>query len=119
MTNVVPSCNLPFTCSKDLILDEDFVESTKGFNTVVMTTTVLPFEQFCPDSEGVLPKSDPVDLDPILEICTLDESEGVALSLVDSIKPQVLIPSPDKEFMDHILEHSSGHAGVVRVYCVY
>lgn len=103
------------TYSGDLTLAEDFTRSVRHFNTINTTTTVNnQFEEFSHDDSVTTNELDCTDLDPILEICVDENSKGTSLSLVDSNEPHVQLPSPDKEFMDLLVEHSSGNTGAVQ-----
>ena len=76
-----------------------------------MTATVYQFERFSRDDSVSIHELDYTDLDPILEICIDENSRGTTLSFGDSSKPHVQLPSPDKEFMDLLVKHSSDNTG--------
>ena len=106
---------MSFDYSGDLTLDEDLAKSVKTFksNSTYRSTTVYQFEEFSRDDSVAAHELDCTSLDPILEICVYETSEGTTLPLVDTNSPQVQLPSPDKEFMEQLVEHSNGKKGTM------
>ena len=76
------------------------------------------FEQFSCDDGVTAHDLDCTDLDPILEICIDDDIKGETQSLMTSNEPRVQLPSPDKEFMNQLVEGSSNSAGAVILFIV-
>jgi hypothetical protein len=74
---------------------------------------VHQFEQFSHDDSVASLAMDCTDMDPILEICVHETSKGTTLPLADLNRPHVQLPSPDKEFMDQLVEPSNGKTGAV------
>ena len=76
------------------------------------------FEQFSHDDSVAEHELDCTDLDPILEICVHETSKGMILPLVETIGSHVQLPSPDKEFMDQLVEPSGGNTGAMHCMIV-
>ena len=76
------------------------------------------FEQFSRDDSVAALELDHTDMDPILEICVHETSKGTILPLAEFDRPHVQLPSPDKEFMDQLVEPSNGNAGAVQLCMV-
>ena len=74
------------------------------------------FEQFSRDNSVAALTTDCTDVDPILEICVHETSKGMTLPLAEFNGPHVQLPSPDKEFMDQLVETSSGNKGGVKLF---
>ena len=101
------------TYSGDLAHDEALAQSVKSFNSNSTSTTLYQFDQFSRDDSVAAHELDCTDLDPILEICVHETSKEMTLPLAETIEPHVQLPSPDKEFMDQLVEQSNGNTGAV------
>ena len=106
------------TCSGDLALYEDLAQSAKSFNPNSTSNIVYQFEQFSHDDSVAAHELDCTDPDPILEICVHETSKGMTPPLVENIGPHIQLLSPDKEFMDQLVEPSDGNTGTVHCMIV-
>ena len=77
-----------------------------------MTTSECQFEEFSRDDSATTHAAGWDDLDPILEMCIMndEDNEGKTRSLVSTNDPP--LPSPDKEFMDEVIKDSHSNAGI-------
>ena len=83
-----------------------------------MSTVVYQFEQFSRDDSVAALAMDCTDMDPILEICVHETSKGMTLPLAEFNGPHVQLPSPDKDFMDQLVDPTSGNTGRVKLCIV-